>query len=111
MKFKREKRHNLRDVYPVKLYSDEGFIETKLEINDQDLEEIIEYYLRDHVEFDFDEVEIVNNRPMNIWLYAKCRKYIDPDNPDGDEDTDYPEVEIKGNSPLKVNNWRLNVTV
>jgi hypothetical protein len=24
----------------------------------------------------------VNNRPMNIWLYAKCRTYIDPDSPD-----------------------------
>jgi hypothetical protein len=98
MKIKREKHHNLRDVYPVKHYSDEGFIETKFEINDEDLEEIIEYYLRDHVEFDFDEVEVVNNRPMNIWLYAKCRTYVDPDNPDpeDDRDIDYPEVEVKG---------------
>ena len=22
---------------------------------------------------------MVNNRPMNIWLYAKCRKYVDSD--------------------------------
>ena len=28
---------------------------------------------------EFDEIEIVNKRPMNIWLYAKCRKFIDPD--------------------------------
>ena len=45
-------------------------------------------------EFDFDEIEIVNNRPMNIWLYAKCRKYVDPDEP-GD-DLDNAEVEVKG---------------
>ena len=30
-------------------------------------------------DFDFDEVKVVNNRPVNIWLYAKCRKYVDPD--------------------------------
>jgi hypothetical protein len=42
----------------------------------------------------FDEVEIVNNCPMNIWLYAKCRKYVDPDNPG--EDLDDVEVEVKG---------------
>ena len=57
-------------------------------------EKLCEYYLRNHAEFDFDEVEIVNNRPMNIWLYAKCRKYIDPADP-GD-DLDNAEVEVKG---------------
>ena len=37
---------------------------------------------------------LVNHRPMNIWLYAKCRKYVDPDNP---EDTlDDAEGEIAG---------------
>ena len=46
--------------------------------------------------FDFDEVEIVNNRPMNIWLYAKCRKYIDPDNPEEDEALNDTEIEITG---------------
>jgi hypothetical protein len=30
-----------------------------------------------HGDFDFDEIEIVNKRPMSIWLHAKCRKYID----------------------------------
>jgi hypothetical protein len=44
--------------------------------------QIIEEYLSRHADFDFDKIEIVNNRPMNIWLYAKCRKYIDPDTPD-----------------------------
>jgi hypothetical protein len=68
----------MRTVYPVKYYSDEGFVEHKVEIKDEDLEEIIQEYLERHADFDFDEVEVVNNRPMNIWLYAKCRKYVDP---------------------------------
>ncbi len=68
---------NLRDVYPTTYYSKEGFVETKLEINDEDLQEIIEDYLIRNADFEFDEVEIVNNRPMNIWLYTKCRKYVE----------------------------------
>ena len=83
----------LRDAYPTKYYSKEGFVETKLEINDEDLQEIIEEYLFRYADFDIDEVEIVNNRPMNIWLYAKCRKYVDPDNP---KDAYDAEVEVKG---------------
>ena len=39
----------------------------------------IREYLERHADFDFDEVGVVNNRRMNIWLYAKCRKYVDPD--------------------------------
>jgi len=85
----------LRDVYPTKYYSKEGFVETKLEINDEDLQEIIEEYLFRHADFDIDEIEIVNNRPMNIWLYALCRKYVDPNDPD-DEALDQAEVEVKG---------------
>jgi hypothetical protein len=46
--------------------------------------------------FDFDEVEVVNNRPMNIWLYAKCRTYINPDNPEKDKALSDAEVEITG---------------
>src|SRR5262249_2351919 len=69
----------MRDIYPVKFYSDEGFLEYKVEINDDDLEEIIGDYLTRHAKFDFDEIEVVNNRPMNVWLYAKCRKHVDPD--------------------------------
>jgi hypothetical protein len=69
----------MRDVFPVKFYKDEGLVEYKLEINDDDLEEIIGEYLARYAKFDFDELEVVNNRPVNVWLYAKCRKYIDPD--------------------------------
>jgi hypothetical protein len=78
----------MREVYPVKYYKDEGFVERKIELNDEDLDRIIEEYLRLHAEFEFDEIEIVNNRPMNIWLHAKCRKYIDPDVPEEDQITD-----------------------
>ena len=86
----------IRDVYPIKYYSKEGFIERKLEINEEELQEIIEEYLQRNAGFDFDEVEIINNRPMNIWLYAKCRKYIDPDNTEEDEALYDAEVEITG---------------
>ena len=86
----------MRDVYPIKYYSQEGFIERKFEINEEDLQEIIEEYLQSHSAFDFDEVEIVNNRPMNIWLYAKCRTYIDSDDPEKDKALWDAEVEIPG---------------
>ena len=69
----------MRDVFPTKYYPDEGFVEQKIEINDEDLDEIIEDYLIRHGDFDFDEIEVVNNRPMNTWLHVKCRKYLDPD--------------------------------
>ena len=85
----------MREVYPVKYYKDEGFVERKIELNDEDLDRIIEEYLRLHAEFEFDEIEIVNNRPMNIGLHAKCRKYIDPDVPEEDQITD-AEVQISG---------------
>lgn len=57
-----------RDVYPVKYYGKAGFVEHKIELDEADLAEIIEEYLSRHADFDFDEVEIVNNRPMNIGL-------------------------------------------
>ena len=41
-------------------------MEYKLEIDDGDLQAIIEEYLLSHAGFDFDELEVVNNRPMNI---------------------------------------------
>ena len=69
----------MRDVYPIKYYKDEGFVEHKIEIKDEDLEKIIDEYLTHHADFDFEEIEIVNNRPMNIWLHVKCRRYVDPD--------------------------------
>jgi hypothetical protein len=85
----------MRDVFPVKYYKDEGFVERKIEINEDDLKEIIEEHLMRHVDFDFDEIEIVNNRPMNVWLYAKCRTYVDPDEPEDEQVTD-AEVEVSG---------------
>jgi hypothetical protein len=85
------------ETYPIKYYSKEGFVERKIEINEEDLEEIIEGYLMSHTDFDFDEIEIVNNRPMNIWLYAKCRTFLDPDDPEQNEELlDEAEVEIPG---------------
>ena len=90
----------MRDIFPVKFYSDEGFVEYKLEINDEHLEEIIGDYLTRHAKFDFDELEVVNNRSMNIWLYAKCRKYVDPDaaaTEQEDEASDFgAEVRVTG---------------
>ena len=85
----------MRDVFPVKYYQDEGFIEHKIEIDEDDLREIIDHYLMSHTDFDYDEIEIVNNRPMNIWLHAKCRKYLDPDLLE-DEQTAAAEVLIAG---------------
>lgn len=86
----------MRNVYPIKHYSSEHFVERKLEINEEDLQEIIEDYLRRNADFDFNEVEIVNNRPMNIWLYAKCRTYIDPEDSEQDEVVFDAEIEITG---------------
>lgn len=86
----------MRDVYPTKYYSNEGFVERKLEIDEKDLQEIIEDYLRRNADFDFDEIEVVNNRPMNIWLYAKCRTYVDSENPEEDEALLEAEIEVTG---------------
>ncbi len=85
----------MRNVFPIKYYKDEEFIEYKIEINDEDLNEIIDDYLSRHADFEFDDIEIVNNRPMNIWLYAKCRKYIDPELPAEGQLSD-AEVEVSG---------------
>ena len=86
----------MRDVYPIKYYSKEGFVERKIEINEEDLTEIINDYLIRNGDFDFDEIEIINNRPMNIWLHAKCRKYLDPDNLEEEITKSEAEVEIDG---------------
>jgi hypothetical protein len=85
----------MRVVYPIKYYKDEGFVERKIEIDEEDLSAIIEEYLRAHGDFEFDEIEIVNNRPMNIWLHAKCRKYIDADDPDQPEDEQISKAEAE----------------
>ena len=81
----------MREVFPVKYYKDEGFVERKIERPGGDHQED----LRDHAEFEFDEIELVNNRPMNIWLHAKCRTYIDPDDPD-DEKIEDADVQVSG---------------
>jgi hypothetical protein len=86
----------MRNIFPTKFYSDEGFVEHKIEINDEDLEEIIGEYLARHAKFDFDEIEVVNNRPMNIWLYAKCRKYVDPDATEAEAAKLGAEVNVSG---------------
>jgi hypothetical protein len=88
---------SVRDLraHPVKYYKDDGFIERKIEIDEHDLERIIEEYLSRHADFDFDEIEIVNNRPMNICLYAKCRSYIYPHAPEQEQVAD-AEVQVPG---------------
>lgn len=86
----------MRIVYPIKYYSQEGFVERKWEINEEDLSAIIEGYLRQHTDFDFDDIDIVNNRPVNIWLYALCRTYVDPDDPDHHYALREAEIEIPG---------------
>jgi hypothetical protein len=79
---------------PVKYYKDEGFVERKIESTKKTLSgsskntSAITRILTD-------EIEIVNNRPMNIWLYAKCRRYIDPDLPEAEQIAD-AEVQISG---------------
>lgn len=86
----------MRMVYPVKYYSQEGFVERKFEINEEDLPEMIEEYLRQHTYFDFDDIAIVNNRPVNIWLYTTCRTYVDPDDPDHHHALRDAEIEMTG---------------
>lgn len=83
-----------RDVYPVKYYSKEGFVEHKIELGEADLAEIIEDYLTCHADFDFDEMELENLRPMTIWLYAKCRKYVANAAEAAEQEA---EVEVSGN--------------
>jgi hypothetical protein len=53
----------------------------------------------EHTDLDFDEVEVTNNRPMNVWLYVKCRAYVDADDPDSDQlDLDAADVIVLGPS-------------
>ena len=39
----------MRNIYPVKYYSDKGFVEHKIELGDEDFEEIIREYLERQV--------------------------------------------------------------
>ncbi len=61
----------MRNIDPVKYSSAERFVKHKIELGDEDLGEILRADLERHADFDFDEVAVVNNRPVNIWLYAK----------------------------------------
>ena len=61
----------MRVVFPIR----HCFVERTIEINEENLPAIIEEYLLAHGDFEFDEIEIVNKRSMNIWLHAKCRKF------------------------------------
>jgi hypothetical protein len=99
----------MREVYSVKYYSKEGFVERKIEINEEDLERIIEEYLENNADFEFDEIKIVNNRPMDIWLHAKCHKFIDTDNPKDDEA--YHDADIEMEEDYDGNPYRWSVTV
>jgi hypothetical protein len=60
----------MRTVYSIKYYKDEGFVERVIELNDEELTAIVEDYLIAHGDFDFDEIELANNRPM-LWLRAQ----------------------------------------
>lgn len=71
-------------------------MERNLEINEEDLPTIIEEYVRQNMDFDFDDIETVNNRPVNIWLYALCRTYIDSDDPDHNQALRGAEIGITG---------------
>lgn len=64
--------------------------------NSRLMKKIIENYLRRNTDLDFDEVEIVNKRPMDIWLHAKCRTYLGPDRPVEDETISEAGVEGTG---------------
>jgi len=92
----------MRVVFPIKHYKDEGFVERTIEINEEDLPAMIEEYLRAHGKFEFDEIEIVNNREIDIWLHAKCRRYIDPDQPeDGQAAIAEAEMVVSGKPTRK----------
>ncbi len=44
----------MRNIDPVKYYSAKGFVEHKIELGDEDQEEIIREYLERHADFGFD---------------------------------------------------------
>ena len=74
----------MRVVFPIRHYKDEGFVERTIEINEEDLPTIIEEYLLAHGDFEFDEIEIVNNsgKPVRYveigWLVKdkQGREYL-----------------------------------
>ena len=50
--------------------------------------------------FDFDDIESVNHRPLNIWLHAKCRRDIDEDE---DEEMPVQDADVQLNGPHEGN--------
>jgi len=67
-------------------YQADGFIE--FDIDHDDLIAAIEQYLSLRSDFDFDECEIHNGSPFRISLTAKCRKYVDEEDPDIEADVE-----------------------
>jgi hypothetical protein len=55
----------------VKDSSREGFIEPKIELGDEDFEEILRADLERPADFDVDEVEVVNNRRVSRPLIGR----------------------------------------
>jgi hypothetical protein len=84
----------MRVVGTIKYYKDEGFVERIIELHYDDLTPIIEEYLAEYGGFDYDEIEIVDNHPMNR-LKAKCRKYIDREDPEDPEDEQVAKAEAE----------------
>lgn len=39
----------------------------------------------EYEEFTFDEIEVVYNRPMNVWFDATCRQYLNPEAPEEEQ--------------------------
>ncbi|WP_228286493.1 hypothetical protein [Hafnia paralvei] len=59
----------MRTVFPVKYYKDEGFVERKIELDDNDLQEIIQDWLIDNAA----STLTLTNRNMSNGGMLKCR--------------------------------------
>ena len=73
-------------------YKADGFIEFEVDIDYDDLMAAIEEYLPLHSDFDFDECDIQNDSPFRVSLTAKCRKYVDDEDPDTEADVETNEA-------------------
>ena len=82
----------MRLVYPVVFYEDEGFIEYKYDLVDSDIHKILEDHVFMNSEYDLDEAEADNLRPLNTWFYVNCRKYINPELPIDEQIEDADEI-------------------
>ncbi len=80
-------------ILPKSLYyKADGFIEFEVGIDHDDLIAAIEQCLSSHSDFDFDECEIQNGSPFRISLTAKCRTYVDEEDPDIKADVETDEA-------------------